>query len=457
MKVNVASSLEQNSPSVIALGANDWMVTWHGAGTGANAAISSGIFEQRFHLDNLAPTAIKLAGVSTIKYSGIIGSQFDFGALAAVDPNGESAFTYKIVNAAGVEISDSHVEIVGTPQTGFHIALKQGVTLDSSQSPQLRNFTFNIMATDPDGASSIQLMLSPAIPVPTRLPESRSMARQLTLAENDVSGRVLGVLSATDVDGVAALTYSFVDQNGAPVTQPAFEIVTAAGGIRQLKLVHGVYFDYEATPTYTLYLKVSDSAGHSTFDPITVTISNVVEAPTAITMFGPSGFYENDGAHVSQALLPVDGDKGTYTYTLISTTSADNTNPDAAALAGLFVINGENLNKIGSFNYEAYTNGTFTFKIHAEIAGAPGTAFEQTVAINVTNVNEAPTAIDFGVIGGITTAVAQNAGTGDEIAHLTARDPDFGDTFWFDLVLGVITAPLLSRRVRSPSIRANSR
>ena len=85
--------------------------------------------------------------------SGILGSNFDFGPLAAVDPNGDTAITFEIVNSLGNPTTNTKVEIVGDAQTGFRIALKNGVTLNSS-NPQGRNFSFNIMATDQAGAHS---------------------------------------------------------------------------------------------------------------------------------------------------------------------------------------------------------------------------------------------------------------------------------------------------------------
>ena len=50
--VNAPSSANQGLPSVVALAGGDWIVMWQGAGTGANATIAGGIFQQQFHLNN---------------------------------------------------------------------------------------------------------------------------------------------------------------------------------------------------------------------------------------------------------------------------------------------------------------------------------------------------------------------------------------------------------------------
>ena len=132
------------------------MVTWDGNGTGANAAISSGIFEQRFHLQNVAPESITLAGAAAVTYSGTLGNNFDFGALAAFDAERRHRFD---VSARRRRRKSDH-KFPGRdhrrcPDGLSRIALKNGVTLDSS-NPQGRNFSFNVQATDQDGASFVQ-------------------------------------------------------------------------------------------------------------------------------------------------------------------------------------------------------------------------------------------------------------------------------------------------------------
>ncbi|MGO4527144.1 cadherin domain-containing protein [Microvirga sp. 2MCAF35] len=428
----------QQLPSVAALPDGDWIVMWSGSGTGvANAGIN-GLFQQRFHLNNVAPEALTLAGTTAVTYSGVLGSNFDFGQLAAVDANGDSVFTYEIVDGSGNPTTNSRVQIVGDASSGYHIALKDGVTLDSS-SPQGRNFSFNVKVTDQGGASFIQAISftgSTGNSTPGSIKVGGETA--LSIPELGTSGRDIGLLSAIDPDGVSALTYGIVDQGGNALPNSPFEIVAAnASGSFKLKLKDGVTLDREAYTdgAFTLYLRVADSAGHTAVESIAVTVPNVVEAPTAITVLGPSSFAENDPAQVIQTLMNVGGDSGSYTYTLVSTAAEGNTNPTAEALAQLFAIDGQNLKKIGTFDHEAYAGGTFSFKINAEIAGVPGTAFEQTIVVTVTDVNEAPTAIDFGTAGNTAAWISQSAHDGDEIATLRGLDPD-GDALEFTIVEG---------------------
>ncbi|WP_262031759.1 cadherin repeat domain-containing protein, partial [Microvirga sp. Mcv34] len=435
--VHAFASGVQQSPSVVALPDGDWIVMWSGGGTGTNAGIN-GLFQQRFHLNNVAPEALTLAGGTTVTYSGVLGSNFDFGQLAAVDGNGDTVFTYQIVDGSGNPTINSRVEIIGDASSGYRIALKDGVTLDSSNA-QGRNFSFNIKVTDQGGASFIQA-ISFTGSTGNSTPGSIKVggATALSIPELGVSGRDIGSLSAMDPDGVSALTYAIVDQGGNPLSSSPFEIVAGnAAGSFKLKLKAGVTLDREAYTdgAFTLYLRVTDSAGHTAVEPIAVTVPNVVEAPTAITVLGPTTFDENDPTQTIQALVNVGGDSGTYTYTLVSTAAEGNTDPTAEALAQLFAIDGQNLKKIGTFDHEAYAGGTFSFKIHAEIAGVPGTAFEQTIVVTVTDVNEAPTAIDFGTAGNTAARVSQSAQAGDEIATLRGLDPD-GDALEFTIVEG---------------------
>ncbi len=351
--------------------------------------------------------------------------------------------SYQIVDGAGNPTTSSRVEITGDAASGYHIALKAGVTLDSS-NPQGRNFSFNIMATDQGGAHSAVQTISFTGSTGSGTPAAVKVggAAALTVTELGVAGRDIGLLSAVDPDGVSALAYTVVDQNGNTLSNSPFEVVAGdAAGSFKLKLKNGVMLNREAYSNggFVLYLRVTDAGGHTTFEPITVTVGNVVEAPTAVTMFGGTSFafVENDAGLVIVNLATVGGDIGTYIYTLLPTAAEGNTNPDAAALAQLFEIDGTNIRKIASLDREAYHNGTFTFIIRAEIPGIAGTAFDQVITIDVTDENEAPTALT--ITGG---TVADDADIGDVVASFGTTDPDFNDSHAYMIVANLAGDPL---------------
>ena len=64
------------------------------------------------------------------------------------------------------------------------------------------------------------------------------------------------------------------------------------------------------------------------------------------------------------------------------------------------------------------------------------TSEPQAITINVTDANDAPTAIDFGTDGLVTTTVSQTATNGSAIATLRTSDPDPVDFHIYSIVTG---------------------
>ena len=84
---------------------------------------------------------------------------------------------------------------------------------------------------------------------------------------------------------------------------------------------------------------------------------------------------------------------------------------------------------------EAYANGTFTFKIRAEIIGVAGTAYEQTITVTLADANDAPTAIAFAE-SGVVANVSTTAAADHLIGLLHSVDQDVGDTHSYVIVDG---------------------
>jgi VCBS repeat-containing protein len=92
-----------------------------------------------------------------------------------------------------------------------------------------------------------------------------------TVAENLPAGTLVGTLSATDTPG-DKLTYALLDDAGG-----RFTVDAATGEVRTTQA-----FDFEATTTFTLKVKVTDSAGLTSSNNVSVNVANVNEAPTAV-------------------------------------------------------------------------------------------------------------------------------------------------------------------------------
>src|SRR5690606_4661899 len=91
------------------------------------------------------------------------------------------------------------------------------------------------------------------------------------VAENTVSGAVLGNLSATEPDAGDTKTWSIVSGNGAGLF--------ALSSTGELTLAGSP--NYEVGATYTLTVRVTDAGGMTSNSTVTVNISNVNEAPLA--------------------------------------------------------------------------------------------------------------------------------------------------------------------------------
>jgi len=91
-----------------------------------------------------------------------------------------------------------------------------------------------------------------------------------SIDENQPAGSVVGTLSATD-SASDVLTYSLVDDAGGRFT------INASTGV----ITATQAFDHEATGSFTIVARVTDSAGQFTTASLEIAVNDVNEAPTA--------------------------------------------------------------------------------------------------------------------------------------------------------------------------------
>ena len=103
--------------------------------------------------------------------------------------------------------------------------------------------------------------------------------------ENASSGTAVGnPLTATDTDAGDRLTYTLEGTDA-----QSFTVVSDSGQIRA-----GVTYDYEATPSYSVTVRVSDGTASATID-VTIDVTDVDEPPRAPTL---SRVTKTDGTSV---------------------------------------------------------------------------------------------------------------------------------------------------------------
>jgi hypothetical protein len=321
---------------------------------------------------NESPTALVLGGAAVAENAA--GSTV--GALTVTDPDVGDSHTFTV--------SDGRFEVVGGA-----LKLKSGVSLDYEAEPTV---SLSITATDAGGLSitrTFTITVTNVNEAPTSL-----VLDTATVAEN-AAGASIGVLAVTDPD--AGDTHAFA------VSDARFEVVGTA-----LKLKAGVALDHEAEPTVGLSVTATDVGGLSITRAFVITVTNVNEAPAALTL-GSATVAENAAGATVGTLTVNDPDVGDTHTLAVSDTRFE-------------VVGGALKLKPGvSLDYEAESKVNLT--ITATDGG--GLSVTQPFTITVTNVNETPTAL---TLSGAT--VPENA-AGATIGTLAVTDPDVGDTHTF--------------------------
>lgn len=190
-----------------------------------------------------------------------------------------------------------------------------------------------------------------------------------TQPENTATNTNIGRFNTLDPDSGDSFTYTLISGVGA--TNNANFNITALGFLRNTTV-----FNYEAiTNPLSIRVETMDAAGltyEGTFD---ITITNVNEAPTNISL-SSSSISENvpTGTTIG-TLSTTDVDAGdTFTYSLYDTLNY----PDNSS----FTITGSSLKSAVIFDYE--TQSSYSIRVRSTDAG--GLTYTKTITITITNV-----------------------------------------------------------------------
>ena len=138
--------------------------------------------------------------------------------------------------------------------------------------------------------------------------------------------------------------------------------------------------DTDANNIYLVQVTASDGVGGTTVQNLAVTVTNLNEAPTDLSLIS-STIAENNSANATVGTFTAtDADTGnTFNYSLVSGAgSADNNN---------FTITGNTLTLYSVADYESKSS----YAIRVRVTDQGSLIFEKQVIVSVTNVNEAPT------------------------------------------------------------------
>lgn len=360
-----------------------------------------------FDVELVARTAnspATISGTSTGTVTEDAGTAVVTGTLAVSDPDpGQATF------ATPPSLAGTYGTFGFTPTTGAWV-----YTLDNSRPATQalaagQTVTDSLTVTSRDGTASraIVVTVAGANDAPTNIALSAS-----TVADDSPSGTIVGTLGTTDTDASDTFTYALVAGAGS-ADNAAFSI---AGNT----LKTATTFDFEAKSSYAVRIKSTDSAGGAIEKQFTITVNDVNEAPSALTLSALSVSENAAAGTVVGTLATTDGDPGTaFTYALVSGTG-DTDNAD-------FTIVGDALRTAAVFDAE--TKNSYSIRVRSTDAG--GLFIDRQFTITVANVNEPPSDVFLSAA-----TVAENVATGTVVGTLSATDVDPGSTFTYALVSG---------------------
>lgn len=320
------------------------------------------------------------------------------GFAHSADPDAGDTRTYSITGGSGLGLFA--IDAI----TG-EITLTGAVNYEAASS-----YTLNLRVVDAGGlfdTTTVTININDINEVPVL-----GAAGPFSFDENIAPGTVVTTMTATDQDGGQTLTYTIESGN----TGGMFAIDSATG-----EITFAGSPDFETVNSYSLVIRVTDDGAGALFAERTVaiTINDLNEVPV-LAPAGPFSFNENVPAGTPVTTMSAtDQDAGqTLTYTIRSGNTG-----------GMFAINaatGE-ITFAGSPNYENIN--AYSLVIRVTDNGTGSLFAEQTVDINITDINDAPDVIALSY-----NRVTENVPVGTLIGLLSTVDQDPLDTHTYSLV-----------------------
>jgi Ca2+-binding RTX toxin-like protein len=326
---------------------------------------------------NEAPTALTLEKLSVVEQQA--GAAV--GQVQVTDPDQNEQFRY--------DVNDDRFEIVN----GI-LKLKDGVSLNADDTPTVKVTVTAFDRGDLSITREFEIEVEQINQAPT------GIALDKETIDEDSPGTIVGKLTVADSDRGDTHTFEVSDDR--------FE-VDAQGNLR---LKAGVAVDFETTPSITLTITATDSGGLKTPpQTFTIAVRDLNETPTDIGL-SSNTIAENAAGAIVGDLTVTDSDSTEFSFEV----SDDR----------FEVVNGQlKLKDDQSLNFEA--EETLQIEVTVFDRGTPDRTFTKEFTVNVTDVNEAPSAIQLE-----NDSVAENS-PGAIVGKLTATDPDKGDTAAFSL------------------------
>jgi murein DD-endopeptidase MepM/ murein hydrolase activator NlpD len=322
------------------------------------------------------------------------------GTLTAVDPDAGDSSAFSLVSGTG-----------STDNNDFSISGSKLLTAGALDYETKNSYSIRVRATDV-AEKTFEKVFTISVTNANDSPTGLTL-NNLSIAENSASGTAIGTFSATDQDSSETFTYSLVSGTGSD-NNSSFSISGTT-------LKSGGVFDYETQKTYKIRVRVADHGGLYYEKALSISVTNVNEAPTNLTLSSTTIREAQPAAAQVGALTTVDPDSAnTFSYSLVpGSGSTDNSS---------FAITANVLSTAAVLDYESKT--IYAIRIRSTDQG--GLYIEKAITIAVTPQNEF-FPVDLALSGD---HIAENQPAGAPIGTLSTTDADLGDSFAYALVSG---------------------
>ncbi len=224
---------------------------------------------------NEAPTNISLTGTSLAENAGL---NFAIGTLSSIDPDAGDLLTFSLPTGVG----DNNLFNI----SGNSLRANNSFDFEAGSS-----YSIAVRATDLGGLTfdrSFTITVTNANEAPTNISLTGT-----SLPENAGLNFAIGTLSGTDPDAGDLLTFSLPTGVG---NNSLFSISGTS-------LSANNSFDFEAGSSYSITVRATDIDGLAFDNSFTITVTNVNETPTNISLTGAS-LPENAGLNLASERYP---------------------------------------------------------------------------------------------------------------------------------------------------------
>jgi len=306
---------------------------------------------------NYPPTDISLSNDS-INENTATGTTIGTFSSTSLDPG--DTYTYSLVAGTGDDNNSSFIISGSLLKNGFipNYEVKTSYKIRVRSTDSIGQFT----------EKQFTITINNVNEAPYGLSLSNS-----SQAENTATGTTIGTFSTSDVDGGDTFTYSLVAGTG--------DNDNASFSIDGSSLKNAVVFNYEAKSpsTYSIRVRTTDAGGLYYDSTFTITITNVNEAPTDISLSSASISENVPTGTTIGTFSATDQEGGAMTFALHDTVNY----PDNSS----FTITSGVLKSAVVFNYEAKSS----YSIRVRVTDSTSLTFDKTITISITDVTITPT------------------------------------------------------------------